>query len=60
MIKEAIITAMLALMAMAGQAKTYKTIKTPVAIACVNILNGEMKAREVILRDTATTVHFRS
>jgi len=58
--KEAIITAMLALVAMAGQAKTYKTIKTPVAIACVNILNGKMKAREVIFRDTATTVHFRS
>ena len=56
--KKAIITALLALIAMAGQAKTYKTIKTPVAMACVNVSNGELKAREVIMRDTATIVHF--
>ena len=37
---------------------TYKTIKTPVAMACVNVSDGELKAREVIMRDTATTVHF--
>lgn len=43
---------------MAGQAKTFKTIKNPVAMACVNVSNGELKAREVIFRDTATTVHF--
>ncbi len=53
-----IITALFALVALAGQAKTYKTIKTPVAMACVNVSNGELKAREVIMRDTATTVHF--
>ena len=56
--KKAIITALLALIAMAGQAKTYKTIKTPVAMACVNVHGGELKAREVIFRDTATIVHF--
>jgi hypothetical protein len=53
-----IITAMLAITTLAGQAKTYKTIKTPMAMACVNIQDGELKAREVIFRDTATTVHF--
>ena len=56
--KQTIITALLALVAMVGQAKTYKTIKTPVAMACVNVSNGELKAREVIMRDTVTTVHF--
>ena len=55
--KKTIITALLALVAMAGQAKTYKTIKNPVAMAH-NIYKGELKAREVIFRDTATTVHF--
>ena len=81
--KKTIITILLALVAMAGQAKTFKTIKAavergqsqdcldytgceqartkfknPVAMACVNVSNGELKAREVIMRDTATTVHF--
>ena len=56
--KKTIITILLALIAMAGQARTYKTIKTPVAMACMNVSNGELKAREVIMRDTATTVHF--
>ncbi|MBR6181822.1 MAG: thioredoxin family protein [Prevotella sp.] len=55
---KAIVIPVLALVAMAGHAKTYKTIKTPVAMACVNVSNGELKAREVIFRDTATTVHF--
>ena len=54
--KKTIITALLALVAMTGQAKTYKTIKAPEAMACVNIHNGELKAREVIMRDTATTI----
>ena len=53
-----IITILLALVSMTGQAKTFKTIKNPVAMACVNMSNGELKAREVIFRDTATTVHF--
>ena len=52
------ITTLLALVAIEGQAKTFKTIKTPVAMACVNVSNGELKAREVIMGDTATTVHF--
>ena len=56
--KQIIITIQFALVAMAGQAKTFKTIKNPVAMACVNVSNGELKAREVIFRDTATTVHF--
>ena len=47
--KKTIITALLTLVALAGQAKTYKTIKTPVAMACVNVSNGELKAREVIV-----------
>ena len=56
--KKTIITLLFVLVAMTGLAKTYKTIKTPVAMACVNVSNGELKAREVIMRDTATTVHF--
>ena len=56
--KKSFITALLALVALAGQAKTYKTIKAPETIACVNVHQGEFKAREVILTDTATTVHF--
>ena len=56
--KKTIITILLALVTLAGQAKTFKTIKNPVAMACVNVSNGELKAREVIFRDTATTVHF--
>ena len=49
---------LLALVTLTGQAKTYKTIKAPVAMACVNVHGGELKAREVIMRDTATTVCF--
>ena len=56
--KKIIITILLALVAIAGQAKTFKTIKNPVSMACVNVSNGELKAREVIMCDTATTVHF--
>ena len=55
--KQTIITILLAIVALAGQAKTFKTIKNPVAMAH-NIYGGELKAREVIFRDTATTVHF--
>ncbi|MBQ9363082.1 MAG: thioredoxin family protein [Bacteroidaceae bacterium] len=56
--KKTIITALLAIIWAAGQAKTYKTIKAPVAMACVNVHGGELKASEVIFRDTATIVHF--
>ena len=55
--KSIIIITLLALVAMMGQAKIYKTIKLPEAMACLNVW-GEFKAREVIMRDTATTVHF--
>ena len=53
-----IITIQLALVAMTGLANTYKTIKSPVAMVCGNVSDGELKVREVIMRDTATTVHF--
>ena len=53
-----IITALLVLMTLTGQAKTFKTIKAPEAMACVNVYRGEIMAREVIMRDTATTVPF--
>ena len=53
-----IIAILLAIVAMAGQANTYKTIKSPVAMACVNVADGELEVREVIMSDTATTVHF--
>ena len=55
--KKLLLIFLFALIAMAGQAKTYKTIKAPESMACVN-MNGELKARQVIMRDTATTVHF--
>ena len=56
--KQTIFTILFILAAVAGQAKTFKTIKNPEAMACVNMSNGELKAREIIFRDTATTVHF--
>ena len=56
--KQTIITTLFALVALTGQAKTYKTIKAPEAMACVNVSQGEIRAREVIMRDTATPVHF--
>ena len=55
--KSIIIITLLALVALTGQAKIFKTIKSPEAMACLNVW-GEFKAREVIMRDTATTVHF--
>ena len=57
-LRRTIITILLVLVAMAGQAKTFKTIKNPETMACVNVNPGELKAREIIFRDTATTVHF--
>ena len=55
--KKTIIIALLAFIAVAGQAKIFRTIKSPVAMGH-NIRGGELKAREVIMTDTATTVHF--
>ena len=56
--KKTIITALFAVLTLAGQAKTFKTIKAPEAMASVNVFRGEIRAREVIMRDTATTIHF--
>ena len=56
--KKTLITILLALVSVVGQAKTFKTIKNPETMACVNVNPGELKAREIIFRDTATTVHF--
>ena len=56
--KSTIITILLALVAIGGQAKTYKTIKAPEWMACVNVRGDGLKACEVVFRDTATTVHF--
>lgn len=52
-----IITAMLALVTLTGQAKVFKTIKAPEAMSCVNV-SGDLIAREVVFTDTATTIHF--
>ena len=52
-----ILTAMLALVTMTGQAKVFKTIKAPEAMSCVNVA-GDFFAREVVFADTATTVQF--
>ena len=52
------ITTLLALACMSGQAKTFKTIENPEAMACANVYQGELVAREVIMTDTATTIHF--
>ena len=46
--KKTIFTLLLALIAVAGQAKTFKTIKDPVAMACVNVSNGELKVQRAI------------
>ena len=56
--KKTIITALLALVALTGWAKTFKTIKSPEAMACANVYQGGLKAREVMMTDTATTIHF--
>ena len=56
--KQTIITAMLAFGCLTGQAKVFKTIKAPESMASVNVNYGELIAREVIMNDTATTVHF--
>ena len=56
--KQTIITILLTLIAIGRQAKTYKTIKAPEWMACVNVRGDGLKACEVVFRDTATTVHF--
>ena len=57
--KTIITTALLALVCMMGQAKTKTiTFKKPEAMVCANVFEGELKAREVMMTDTATTVRF--
>jgi len=56
--KKLLSTLLLALIAMTGQAKTFKTIKSPETMACANVFQGELKASEVMMTDTATTIHF--
>ena len=51
-------TLLFALIAMTGQAKIFKTIKSPEAMACANVFQGELIASEVIMTDTATTIRF--
>ena len=56
--KKTFIIALLTLISMTGQAKTFKTIKAPEAMACANVFQGELKASGVIMTDTVTTIHF--
>ena len=49
---------MIACLALTAQAKVIKRIKSPEALLCLNIYRGELKANEVIMTDTATTVKF--
>ena len=63
--KKTIITTLLALIAMVGQAKVYKTtvstsrsIKAPEVMVNADVIPGELKIDEVIMTDTATTLCF--
>ena len=56
--KKVIITTLLALVALTGQAKVFKTFKAPQAMGCINVDWGELRANEVVMADTATTVRF--
>ena len=56
--KTIIMTMALTLAALAGQAKVIKTISHPTATVCLNVRQGELRANEVIMTDTATTVRF--
>ena len=56
--EKAFITILLVLFCITGQAKTLKTIKAPEAMACANVFQGELKASEVMMTDTATTILF--
>ena len=56
--KKSIITMMLVLIALVGQAKVYKTIKSPEAMVNADVIIGELKINEVIMTDTATSLRF--
>lgn len=53
-----LIFTMIACLAMTAQAKIIKRIKSPEALLCLNVYQGELKANEVVMSDTATTVKF--
>lgn len=55
-----IVASWLLLAAVAGEAKVkvWRTVKEPVAMACVNVYEGELKVREFVMSDTATTVRL--
>ena len=57
-VRQAILTAMFAIVTLTGWTRTIKTISEPEAMACVNVSPGDLTAREVIMTDTATTVRF--
>ena len=52
--KKTIIAMMLALVGMAGQAKVYKSIKTPEVMVQADVLMGELKIDEVMMTDTVS------
>ena len=56
--KKLLSTLLLAIVCLTGVAKTIKTIKSPEAMACANVFQGELKASEVMMTDTASTIHF--
>ena len=56
--KKLLSTLLLALVCLSGLSKTIKTIKSPEAMACANVFQGKLIAREVMMTDTATTIRF--
>ena len=52
--KKTIIAMMLALVGMAGQAKVYKSIKSPEVMVQADVLMGELKIDEVMKTDTVS------
>ena len=57
--KSTIITILLALLSVGIEAKVYKTIKNPEAMACVNMFYGKLEARKVIFSDNHRTFHHQ-
>ena len=53
-----LIFTMIACLTLTAQAKVIKRIKSPEALLCLDVHLGELKANEVIMTDTATTVKF--
>ena len=53
-----LIFTMIACLAMTAQAKIIKRIKSPESLLCLNVYRGELKANEVVMTDTATTIKF--